>query len=217
MNNEFHQHLKTAQRLHVQQVYEGFEIVLGWETRNKYRILDEAMRPIAFAAEEKTGMGGALMRQFFGHWRSFKMQIFDEKHQQTFEVDFPFRWFFKTLILRDMNGKELGYLQQRWALFRKKFDIHDDSDRVIARINSPFFKIWTFDVRFGSRKLGTIQKKWGGVLGEFFTDKDNYVVSYADPNLTFEVKSLMLAMTLMVDIVYFENNQGKKSIVQLFD
>lgn len=207
MNNSldvFETHLKSAQRLHVQQVWEGFEIVLGWETRNKYRILDENLRPVAFAAEQSKGIGAAIMRQFFGHWRPFEIAIFNEDRQPMYILDLPFRWFFKTLFVKNNQGKSLGYLQERFAIFRKKFDVYDSQGKLIAHINSSFFKFWTFEFFFQNRKLGTVQKKWSGALGELFTDKDNFVVSYADPSMDTDTKTLMMATCLMVDIIYFE-------------
>lgn len=103
--NKFFDHLNKCGLIHVEQAWEGFEIVLGWESRNKYRILDENMRPLAFAAEQSTGFGGAALRQVLGHLRSFIVSIFDENRQNIYELAFAFRWFFKTLILRDAQGE----------------------------------------------------------------------------------------------------------------
>lgn len=207
MNNSiqvFENHLQSLRRLHVQQVWEGFEIVLGWETRNKYRILDEHSRPVAFAAEQSKGIGAALMRQFMGHWRPFEVAIFNENRERMYTLDLPFRWFFKTMFVKTAEGKHLGKLQQRFAIFRKKFDVYNAQGRLVAQINSSFFRFWTFEFYHQGRKLGTIQKKWSGMLGEFFTDKDNFVISYADPSLDPDTKTVMMATCLMVDIIYFE-------------
>ncbi len=212
--NDFKEHLTNSKLLHVQQVWEGFEIVLGWESRNKYRILDEHQKPVAFAAEQSAGIAGALMRQVFGHWRSFKVTIFNEQKQKVFDLNFPFRWFFKTLIVTDVNGATIGHLEERFAIFRKKFDVYDNQNRIVAKINSSFFKFWTFEFFDGGRSLGKIQKKWSGMLGEIFTDKDNFVVTFT-PMTNPETKALMLATCLMVDIIYFENNQGGGSILDL--
>lgn len=210
------QNIESKKLLHVQQVFEGLEL-LGFETRNKYRILDDNQRPYAFAAEENTGFSGAILRHILGHWRSFKVILFDENRQATHELHFPFRWFFKTLIVKDSRGRKLGHLQQRFAIFRKKFDVFDAHGREIAKINSSWFRFWTFEFFNHNRKLGTIQKKWSGALGEFFTDKDNFIVSYADPNLDADAKIVMLSTCIMVDIIYFENNKGSNSIGGLFD
>lgn len=208
--------LQEKKLLHVQQIFEGLEL-LGFETRNKYRILDENKNPYAYAAEQATGVAGAIFRHFFGHWRSFKVIIFNEKREPIYELHFPFRWFFKTLYVSHANGKRIGHLQQRFAIFRKKFDVHDVYGKTIAKINSSFFRFWTFEFEDQhARKLGTIQKKWSGAIGEFFTDKDNFVVSFADPNLAADTKALMLSTCIMVDIIYFENNKGSNNI-NLFD
>ena len=208
--------MKDKKLLHVQQVFEGLEL-LGFETRNKYKILDEDLKPYLYAAEVNTGFGGAILRHFLGHWRSFKVMIFNNNREALYELHFPFRWFFKTLNISDAKGRHLGHLQQRFAIFRKKFDVFDAYGKEIAHINSSWFRFWTFEFHHQGRKLGTVQKKWSGALGEFFTDKDNFVVSFADPNLPEETKTLMLSTCIMVDIIYFENNKGSNSIGGLFD
>lgn len=210
----FDQHLASSKRLHVEQVMEGFEVFLGWETRNKYRILDENKKPLAYAAEQSKGILSSLLRQVFGHWRAFTVTIFDENRQPVYLLDFPFRWFFKTLIIRDQSQRPVGHLQQRFAIFRKKFDVYNAQGVQIAHINSSFFRFWTFEFHQGSRKLGSIQKKWAGVLSEFFTDKDNFLITFDDPSLSADDKALMLSTCLMVDIIYFEQNQKS---VGLFD
>jgi uncharacterized protein YxjI len=202
--SDFDNILLKGRLVHVQQVLEGFEIVLGWETRNKYRILDENLRPIGFAAEQSKGVMSSILRQMMGHWRSFDIALFNDRREQLYTFHFPFRWFFKTLVVQDKHGRMMGHLQQRFAIFRKRFDVVGPHGSVLARIDSPLFKFWTFEFRFNNRKLGTVQKKWSGALNEFFTDKDNFVVSYADPDLDLETKILMLATCLMVDVIYFE-------------
>lgn len=201
--SDFDSVLIGSRSVHVQQVWEGLEL-LGFETRNKYRILDDKNQSIAFAAEQSKGLVSTVLRQFMGHWRPFKITLFDNKKQELYTFHFPFRWFFKTLIIYDRSGRNIGQLQQRFAILRKKFDLIGPHDRVLARINSPWLKFWTFEFRFNGRKLGTVQKKWSGALSEIFTDKDNFVVSYADPDLNLETKVMMLGTCLMVDIVYFE-------------
>jgi len=210
--SEIKQIIGEAKLLHVQQVHEGWELI-GIESRNKYKILDERSNPIAFAAEQSTGLTGTILRQVLGHWRSFNVTIFDQSKKPVYKMNFPFRWFFKTLYVSDTEGNEIGHLQQKFAIFRKKFDVHDVNGNVVAKINSSFFRFWTFEFFHNNRSLGKIQKKWSGALSEIFTDKDNFVVSYK-PALSQEIKVLMLATCIMVDIIYFENN--KTDVTDLF-
>jgi uncharacterized protein YxjI len=215
MKTKFEETLLASKSLHVQQVLEGFEVLLGYETRNKYRILDADMNPIAFAAEASKGLGAAIMRGLFKHWRTFEIEIFDQSRELMYRAKFPFRWFFKALYLENANGSVMGHLEQRFAILYKKFDVYDGYGKLIAEIKSPLFKMWTFEFRTHGRKIGTIQKKWSGAISEIFTDKDNFIVSYAQPDLTLETKAIMLATCLMIDVVYFENNQGAGSILDL--
>lgn len=127
------------------------------------------------------------------------MTIFNQERKPEYTLEFPFRWFFKTLYVKNSSGQKIGHLQQCFAIFRKKFDIHDRTGKKSAYINSSFFRFWTFDV-FKVGKIASIQKKWPGAPGEFFTDKDNFVISYVDPEMQEETKTLIIATCLMVDI-----------------
>lgn len=203
--NDFNEKLQESHLLHIQQVYEGLEL-LGFETRNKYRILDESLRPVAFAAEEGGGLGGTILRHFLGHWRTFRVTVFDEERQPVLKLLFPFRFLWKTLYISEANGRRIGHLKQRFAIFRKKFDVHDVNGQIIARVNSSFFRFWTFEFFHHGRSLGKIEKKWSGVLSELFTDKDNFILKF-NQSLDSDQKALMLGACLMVDIIYFENNK----------
>ena len=88
--NILDKHISESRLLHVQQVWETMEL-LGFETRNKYRILDEEKRSVGFAAEESRGISGALGRHFLGHWRTFKVPIFDNNHEIVYTLAFPFK------------------------------------------------------------------------------------------------------------------------------
>lgn len=211
--SDFIEIIKLSRNLHIRQLHEGWEL-LGFETRNKYSILDDENQEVAFAAEQSTGWGGRILRQIFGHWRSFKVILFDAQKAPLFNLDFPFRWFFKSLFVKTPQGRIIGKLQQRFAIFRKKFDVFDSQGKLIAQINSPFFKFWTFEFFYRGRSLGRIEKKWSGAMSEIFTDKDNFVV-VMKPDLSPELKILMLSTCIMVDIIYFENNKVK--ITELLD
>lgn len=212
--SELKNKIKDAGHLRVKQIFEAWEFV-GVETRNKYRIHSDTEENLAYAAEETSGLGGTILRLIFKHWRSFKVTIYDRERSPVYSLHFPFRWFFKTLIVSEVNGRRIGHLQQRFAIFRKKFDVFDVNGRLVAHINSGFFKFWTFDFENNGRLMAKIQKQWGGILSEAFTDKDTFQLTFKDPSLSEDTKALMLSMCLLVDIVYFENN--KSSPLDLLD
>jgi uncharacterized protein YxjI len=201
---EFKTSMEEARLLHVQQVFEPLELFIDWETRNKFRILDQNNKQIGFAAEQNKGFFGALARQFLGHWRSFDVAIFDEERKKLFHLRFPFCWFFRECIIEDNSGKEIGRIEQRFAIFRKKFDLFSGSQSRFATVNSGLFKFWTFDVEDHNRKIGSVKKRMSGLLTEIFTDRDNFIVEYNSNEVGHDQKVIILSLSFMVDLIYFE-------------
>lgn len=195
--------LSDFDKLIVKQRFEGFEL-LGYETRNKYEILDENQNKIGFAAEQQKGIFGWFMRQYFGHWRKYDVHFFDEFKKEFMFAHHPFRWIFQRFEIKDKEGKHIGALQQRFSILTKRFDILDKDENVILEMKSPFWKIWTFPFYYQGQEVSRIEKKWTGLLAEAFTDKDTFMVSYPHKNLTQEERLIILASSIFVDLQYFE-------------
>jgi uncharacterized protein YxjI len=180
----------------------------GFETRNKYQILDETKQPVAFAAEQQKGIFGFLLRQVIGHWRPFTLSFFTPDRQAFMTAHHPFRFFFQRLEVVDAQGLNLGAIQQRFAIFTKRFDVENERGTVVMTVSSPIWKIWTFPFLRDGKQVAAIKKKWSGALSEIFTDKDNFIVEFESPLLTENERRLILAAALFVDLQYFENKAG---------
>jgi uncharacterized protein YxjI len=198
--------LKNFQKILVHQVHELGEWI-GFETRNKYSIMDEEKRQIAFAAEQGRGIFGFLLRQYLGHWRKFDVHFFTPNRQLFMVGHHPFRWFFERIELRDANGKYLGAVQKRFALLTKRFDIENDKGMTIMEVASPIWKIWTFTFLSQGKKIAEVKKKWSGLLSEGFTDKDNFTVEFSDPSLSESERKVVMASAVFVDLLYFERKR----------
>jgi len=192
--------------------------LFGFETRNKYSIELESGESIGFAAEQQKGILGFILRQLLGHWRRFHFTIFDREKNPVLHAVHPFRFFFQRMELytRDpaqAGSEKLGAIQQRFAIFSKKFDLEDPSGKVILYVRSPFFRIWNFPVysiQAGQdQEVARISKKWGGLLREAFTDADQFKIEFLDPTLSPEQRILLLAAGLFVDLQYFERKAGR--------
>jgi len=189
--------------LSIQQRPEMAELI-GFETRNKYEIQGAQGQPVGYAAEQSTGIVGALMRQLMGHWREFEIHIFDVHRQLLLVAHHPFRFFFQRLEVRQKDGTPIGAIQQRFALLYKKFDVVDSRGRLLCQMEAPFWRIWTFPIFKMGREVASIKKKWSGLLKEAFTDADNFRVEFADPTLDERERALVMVAALFVDLVYFE-------------
>lgn len=199
--------LSTHKNLIVRQTFEVAEW-FGFETRNKYEILDENKIPVAFAAEQQKGFFGWLLRQFLGHWRSFDVHIFDNHRALAIHAHHPFRFIFQRLEIRDAQGRFLGSIQQRFSILSKRFDVQNSRGMTVMEVASPIWRIWTFEFFHGSKLVAAIRKKWSGIFSEMFTDRDNFLVEFSDPTLSNDERQLVLAAAVFVDLKYFENKAG---------
>lgn len=194
--------LTKFKKLIVKQRFEGFEL-LGYETRNKYAIIDENQNKIGFVAEQQKGFSGWLMRQFLGHWRPYDVHFFNEDKKEFMIAHHPFNFIFQRFEISDLDGNYLGALQQRFSILNKHFDVLDKNHNVILEMKSPLWKIWTFPFLSRGREVARIEKKWTGLLAEAFTDKDSFLVSYSS-EINQDERMIILASSIFVDLQYFE-------------
>lgn len=198
--------IQGLNRLLVNQVHELGEW-LGFETRNKYQILDENRMPLGFAAEQQKGILGFILRQYLGHWRKFDVLFFNSERQPVMVGHHPFRWFFERIELKDANGAYLGAIQKRFSILTKRFDVENQSGMTILEVASPIWRIWTFTFMSRNLRVAEVKKKWSGLLAEGFTDKDNFEVEFVDPNMNPIEKKLVMASAIFIDLLYFERKR----------
>lgn len=198
--------VQTAQALVIAQRWEVGEFI-GFETRNKYEIRSPEGELIGYAAEQQKGIGGFLMRQFMGHWRSFDIQLFDAMRTPVASAHHPFRWFFSRLELRDSSGRYVGAIQRRWSWFSKHFIVEDAQRRNVMTVDSPLWRPWTFSFEHNGRPTAVLRKKWSGLFAEGFTDKDRFMIEFSDPALSLDTRMLLVASAIFIDLLYFEHKK----------
>jgi uncharacterized protein YxjI len=200
--------LMPHQEIFLKQRFELGEI-FGFETRNKYEILDLQKNVIGFAAEQQKGIIGLLMRQFFGHWRSFQIYVFNKNKEVVLKAHHPFRWFFQCIEVHSSAGVKFGSIQQRFSVFSKKFDVLNERGMTIMQVSSPFWRIWTFPFTTNGRRQACVSKKWTGLFTEIFTDKDSFHIDFTNPELKEVERYLVLAAGLFIDLQYFEKKASR--------
>jgi uncharacterized protein YxjI len=196
MDLERHPSLLVVQRRELAEL-------IGFETRNQYEVRDPAGTVIGYAIEQGKGLLGALFRMFLGHFRRFDIDILDAERRLQYRAHHPFRWFFQRLELFDPQGTYLGALQQRFAVFSKRFDLLDARNQHALQMRSGLFRIWTFPLFRADAEVARIEKKWSGVLREAFTDADTFLTTFT-PAVRGTERALILAAAIFVDLQYFE-------------
>jgi uncharacterized protein YxjI len=194
--------IQRASEIHIVQKKELAEL-FGIETRNKYSIQLDGQE-LLYAAEQGKGGMAFLARMFLGHFRSFEIDFFDTARALVLRAVHPFRFIFQRLEVMLADGRPLGAIQQRFALFSKRFDVLDPSGRTLLRVSSPFYRPWTFAFLRNEAEVARVEKKWSGLLGEAFTDADRFRVLFAEPDLRPDERALVLAAAVFIDIQYFE-------------
>jgi uncharacterized protein YxjI len=193
----------------IQQKRELAEL-FGFETRNKYSIESDRGAAIGYAAEQQKGVLGFLLRYFLGHWRPFEIHLFSPARELVGRAIHPFRFFFQRLEVVRADGSRVGAVQQRFAFLAKKFDVEDSMGQVTMRVASPIWRIWTFEFMRQNRVVAKIEKRWGGLLREAFTDADRFRIQFNDPELTEDERFLLTAAAIFVDLQYFERKASSR-------
>jgi hypothetical protein len=193
----------NTNKLFASQRLEGWEL-LGFETRNKYQFMDENKEVIGFAAEQRSGIVGALMRNILGHWRKFEVTFFDNEQKSFMNAIHPFRFFFQRLEVYDVDKKIIGALQQRFSILSKKFDVLDSQNMLLFEMRSPIWKIWTFPFYKMEQEVAIVSKKWSGLLSEVFTDRDQFMIDFKNSSFSESERKLIIATSIFIDLQYFE-------------
>jgi hypothetical protein len=197
-------------RLFVKQQKELVEIILDWETANKYTVFNEHKTPLLFIVEKKKGFFDALKRFVFRSHRSFEVDVFDTHKRPLLRIVRPFYWIWSDMMVYSSDNQLIGSVHRRFSLFFKKYTLRDNRQREFATIKSAFWRIWTFPVyNMTGKEIALISKKWTGFLKEIFTDSDSYLVEYKLVQKLPLHKSLIFAASISIDFYYFENNQGR--------
>ncbi|XP_053209675.1 phospholipid scramblase 2-like [Panonychus citri] len=198
--------LKDIDQLLVHQKVELLEALCGFETNNKYQILNNS--------------GEKLWNVKEGPIRSFDLNLFDDQKNKILNITRPLRCqsccypcCLQRCEVTSADGSVLGYIEQVWSFWTPKFNVCDATGETVLRIVGP---CWTFglcwDVDFkvyscdGETQIGRIAKKWSGCVKECCTDADNFGVSFP-MDLDVNLKAVLLGACFLIDFMYFEETQ----------
>jgi len=192
-----------AHALIIHQQKEWGEILSGFETRNKYSIIDTQSNQL-FQAEEESGSFSTIMTRFLlSALRPFTIHIFSPDGYELFTLKRPFRFYFHELGIYKSNDVLLGTIRRRFAVLRRIYSVLDRNGNEIFQLFGPMLKPWTFQIQKQGKELGKITKKWSGLLKESFTDADNFGLSFPK-GLDVNQKAILLGAVFLIDFVHFE-------------
>ena len=191
--------LLNSKSIHIQQFPSLFELT------RKYRVFDNDFKEIGIAAYERDYEDHGF-KNLFGLFSPIKATIFNNFKLPEYFLEFDKKFLLTNVLVLDTMMNPIGCIQERYLLFGKKFNLLNKNGEIVGQINCPLFRRWTFDIYKDSYQISLIQKKWGGVLRETFTDADNFEIKFLDPSMTLESRALIIAACLMIDSFYFKKS-----------
>ncbi len=212
------QAIDTHEELFIQQRKEWTEIVIDFETRNRYAVMDTSGEALGGVAEVSTGVSAFFSRWFLGSHRPLDVHVMESDGRALLHLTRSFFWFFSSLDVSEASGAPIGRINRRFGILYRKYDLLDEFGACFAQINAARWRIWTFSVESedGVSKA-QISKKWGGALREIFTDADTYRISFENGNWSSTHRKVIFAAAVSIDFDFFENNQGRGGLLNIFD
>ena len=206
----FSQALASTDRLVVQQKKNWGEILTGFEARTAYEICTEQGQVLARVGEVSDGFLSTIGRWIFKGRRPFELVI-ESAGTPAMRLRRAWFWWLSTLEIEDGAGRPLGRIEQRFAIFQRRFDLIDARGQLAAQIVGPMFHPWTFEVHSpGGPEIARIEKRWSGLLKEAFSDADTFSLTLpADPALA----RMVVAAALLIDFCYFENEGENRGVI----
>ncbi|QRK07730.1 scramblase [Archangium violaceum] len=204
--------------LRIRQMRERAEILVGWETRNRYEASGLDGRFMLYIGETGEGWGTAFLRNFWP-FRRVELECLTQGGTLALKLEQPWTFFFTYVEVKAWDGRLLGTIQQRLGLLHRTFDLCSPGGSVMATLEGPLWRPWTFRVKQRGEEVATIRKQWSGLGTEVFSDSDNFGVEFHPALTDARLRQMVLAATLMVDLCYFEEGRSSPAgfLLDFFD
>jgi uncharacterized protein YxjI len=142
-----------------------------------------------------------LSKAFF----PFKLDILDTEEHVLATIKRGWTFFMSKIKVLDANGSIIALINQKFKLLKPTFNILDPQGSPIASITGDW-KAWNFTIAgSGGSQIGTITKKWAGLLKEAFTTADKYIVSINSGVETDTRKIAIISTAISIDMVLKES------------
>lgn len=214
--------MKTQVQINVRQKEEWLEIITGYETNNKYDILNTDKK-LLFKALENTS---TWFRLRYGRKRPYIVELWDNNGIKQMVMKSYISPEGKKLNIEIPPDTLFATITEEMVFLQPSFFIRDAAGISMFRITSPLsastgsfknvnFEIYRHDpevyenedddeeTKKEKTNIGHITKKWSGLLREYYTDADFFELIMPE-DLSVEWKTVLLAATLMVDFEFYE-------------
>ena len=183
------------------------EQVAFLKTVDTYDIFDPESGDQVGVAKEVPGALISTLRWFISK-KLMPTKVEVREHPEgslVFTIKKPVKLFRETVEVYDAEDRKIGHFKSKIFSLGGGFYVYDKHDNQFAEVKGKWTG-WDFTfVTPEGHQMGKVSKKWAGALKELFTNADTYVVSIADDLADQPIaKMLLLAATIAIDVVYYE-------------
>lgn len=181
----------------------------GYCVPQKYRVSKEGVYQGQVTEQSGGWVPFSLKHSFLKSRRPSHFVV--QNHRGTTLVEFyrPFHVWCSSVRIRSVGGKLLGRVQQKFSLFRTRYELFAGSQKPFGIINAGFTKFWSFEVldpspgALSKKSIGKVEKKWGGTAREVFTSLDTFQVHWK--SLSLPQKIVLFCTAISIDMDHFED------------
>jgi uncharacterized protein YxjI len=134
----------------------------------------------------------------------FKLEITDVDNNLLASIKRGWTFWMSKIQVLDANNEPIATIRQKFKFLKPEFRIFDMQENQIAMIAGDW-KAWNFQItNINNEQIGTISKKWSGILKEAFTTADKYIVSVIPELKEDVVKTIIISAAITIDMVLKE-------------
>ena len=172
---------------------------------NTYNVFNKEGQQVGVINQTVTGWHKFLRLFLNKAMFPFLLEIRDMDHKLQVTIRRGWTFWMSKITITDANDKPIGTIKQKFKLFKPTFTIEDVHGKPIASIKGDW-KAWDFKISDTKPNLiGTINKKWGGVMKEVFTRADKYYVAISPEYAEGINKIAIVSCAITIDMVLKNN------------
>ena len=186
------------------------ERISAFKFTNAYKIFNTTGQQIGMVEQQKVSGGAKAARILLGSnvkaLQKFKLDIKDINGIVLTSIQrggAGSSGGLRNVSLFDGTGNIIGTIKFLFSLLKPKLEIIAPNGQLIGRIQGDW-KGWNFSITdINGNTIGTINKKWAGVMKEVFTTADKYYVKIS-PNAVGIYRQAIIAAAITIDMVLKE-------------
>lgn len=168
---------------------------------NTYNVYNKDAEQVGVINQKITGWHKFLRLLLNKAMFPFLLEVRDMDQDLQVTIKRGWTFWMSKITINDSNDVVLGTIKQKFKFFKPTFIIEDAAGVLIAKITGDW-KAWDFKIADANENsVGTINKKWGGIMKEAFTRADKYYAAINPEHAENTNKVVIVACAITIDMV----------------